>query len=495
MKESLKHAAIGGVKWTSLSSIVGVLGQLIQMAILARLLDSNDFGLMGIAVVVISFSTIFLDMGMTNVIVQRNDITRNEMDSLFWFNVLTGAVLFLLIYILAPVIADFYKEVELAAIIRWIACSFLIVPFEIQFLALLQKELDFRSIAQRDLISRLTGLAAGIIAAYYGMGVYALIILHLSTIAVATLCIIPLGWKRYRPGVHFNPRELKRFMKFGSFVMGDSLINFFNRSIDNLLIGKWLGMGSLGTYNLAKNFSMRPYMIINPIITQVTFPLLAKCKDDAQLSRGIYKKTINYLSALNFPVYMFIALFSEEVVAILYGGKWLEIVPVLRMLALGFMVRSVFNPMGALFISKGKPQLSFYWNLSLIFLIPAVIYLSVPYGIFSVAAAQFVLMVLLLIPAWKFLLFPVLEIPLQEYLVQIWIPLKTTIVALILPAGLKWFGITGSAIVNIATGGLLFFVGYLLAVRSLNVEIWVLMMEQPKVKKITGLLRKTKLSK
>lgn len=495
MKESLKHAAIGGVKWTSLSSAVGVLGQLIQMAILARLLDSNDFGLMGIAVVVISFSTIFLDMGMTNVIVQRNDITRKEMDSLFWFNVVTGAVLFLIIYVLAPVVASFYKEVALTSIIRWIACSFLIVPFELQFLALLQKELDFRSIAHRDLISRIIGLAAGITAAYCGMGVYALIVLHLSTIAVATIFIVPLGWKRYRPGIHFNPRELTRFMKFGSFVMGDSLINFFNRSIDNLLIGKWLGMGGLGTYNLAKNFTMRPYMIINPIITQVTFPLLAKCKDDAQLSRGIYKKTINYLSALNFPVYMFIALFSEEVVAVLYGGKWLEIVPVLRMLALGFMVRSIFNPMGALFISKGKPQLSFYWNLSLILLIPAVIYLSMPYGIFSVAAAQFILMVLLLVPAWKFLLYPVLQISIWEYLVQVWIPLRTTIAAIIIPAAFKWLGVTGLPLVNIVAGGLLFFAAYLLALRCLNTEIWGLMMEQPKVKRIFGLLKKVKLSK
>lgn len=495
MKESLKHAAIGGVKWTSLSSAVGVLGQLIQMAILARLLDSSDFGLMGIAIVVISFSTIFLDMGMTNVIVQRNDITRREMDSLFWFNVLTGCCLFLIIYLLAPAIAGFYREAALTSIIRWIACSFLIVPFELQFLALMQKELDFKSIARRELVSKLIGLTVGIIAAYCGMGVYALIVLHLTTITVATICIVPLGWKRYRPGLHFNPGELKRFMKFGSFVMGDSIINFFNRSIDNLLIGKWLGMGTLGTYNLAKNFTMRPYMIINPIITQVTFPLLAKCKDDAELSRSIYKKTINYLSAVNFPVYLFIALFSEEVVAILYGGKWLEIVPVLRVLALCFLMRSVFNPMGPLFISRGKPQLSFYWNLSLIFLIPVVIYLSVPYGGFTVAAAQFVLMFFLLIPAWKFLLFPVLGIKLLEYLVQIWIPLRTTLAALILPALFKWLGVSGFPVLNIIAGGILFSVGYLFALRWLNTEIWVLMMEQPKIKRIFGLLKKVKLSK
>jgi len=468
MSGGVKTAALSGVKWTSISSLYGVVLQLVQMGILARILSPADFGVIGIALVFITFSLIFLDGGLTSLIIQRDSLSSNQLSTMFWYNIFSGTFFFLLFFSLSDLISQFYEEPKLMGVLRMISISFLIVPFELQSLALLQKRYRFKEIAVREIISKSIGFIVGVLLAYHGYGVYSLVWLHLTTISLSTLLVLIPGLKIFKPRFYFRYVDIKSLVKTGYFIIGDNLLSFFNRMSDNLIIGKIVGVASFGGYNLAKNFTMRPYMILNPILTQVTFPIMANSKNNDELLRKIYLSTINFLCTINFSVYLFIVLNSTEIIQIIFGVKWLGIKNVFEALAMMFMLRSIFNPMGSLFLAKGKPQISFYWNLIMAFLFPLFIFLGSYWEVEGIAFAQMALLFILLIPSWKFLLFPILKFSLGQFLKQIVSPLICGGLTFALSYFAKILYSFSQPFLDFFISGLLFFSLYAILTRILN---------------------------
>jgi O-antigen/teichoic acid export membrane protein len=137
----LKQQAISGVKWTTLSSVINTGIQLVQLAILTRLLKATDFGLMALVMVVIGFSQMFIDMGISNAIIYKQKVTDNQLNSLYWLNIFAGIIIFVIVFFLSPFVSQFYHEPELKNLILLVGITFLIQPFGQQFMILLQKNL------------------------------------------------------------------------------------------------------------------------------------------------------------------------------------------------------------------------------------------------------------------------------------------------------------------------------------------------------------------
>lgn len=424
---TLKERAVKGIKWTSLSSIVGAGSQLLQLVILAWYLSPEDFGLMAIALVAIGFSQIFLDLGISNAIIHQQDITKKELDTLYILNIGSGITIFCVLFVLAPFLAAFYEEPELISVIRWVSFSFIIQPFGQQFLVLLKKELQFNEIAKRDILSKAVSLIVAVAFAVNEGGVYSLVFGNLSAAVASTALLLFVGLKYHRPSLFFKFCLVKESVKFGLFQMGENFINYFNTQFDSILIGKLLGIEALGIYEVAKNLAMRPAMIINPIIVQVTFPLLAKMQHDTASVKRTYLKTIKYLASINFPVYTFIFAFAEPLVLLLFGDKWIAAVPILRILSLYGMFRSTGNPVGALLLARGRADLGFYWNFCLFFLIPICIYFGSTFGIIGTALTLLALQVFLLVPAWAFLIKKSCNASFKEYFGQMKTPFLLSI--------------------------------------------------------------------
>lgn len=420
---NIRQTVVSGTKWTGLASFFGVFFQLLQTMVLARLLTASDFGVMGIALVVIGFSQLFMDMGFSSIVIQKKDISQVQLNTIFWLYIMLGGLLFLALYLCAPVAAGFYNEPELTTVIRIVGTGFLIIPIESLFISLIQKNLEFKRIAQREIISRILSFAAGLAAACFGWGIYSLVVLHMTGLLFSSVFVVRMGLKYFKPNRLFSIDSLKGMFSFGAYIMGDNIVNFFNKQIDVLLIGRFMGIHTVGIYNQGKNFSMRPYMVINPVITQVSFPLLAKLKDDTGALRKLYQNTITYLCYVNFPIYVFMALYAEEVVLVLFGSQWLEAVPVVQVLALSIMVRSVFNPMGSLLTAVGKPKVSFVWNLVLFCVTPVLLVAAVPAGLVTVCLAQLCLMLVLVYPYITWILKPVLQISIRSFLAPLLLPL------------------------------------------------------------------------
>jgi O-antigen/teichoic acid export membrane protein len=426
---NLKDEAISGVKWTTVSSVIVAVLQLVQLAILARFLEPSAFGLMAIVMVVIGFSQAFLDMGISNAIIYHQKITKDQLSTLYWVNILAGFILFVIISIVAPYIADFYEEVELSKLVRLVGLTFLIQPFGQQFMILWQKEMRFSEIAKIDIVNKSIALVVAVYFAYYGYGVYALVYGTLAGMVSQTIQFMYKGLQEYKPDFVFKIREIKEFLSFGAFQMGEKTINYFNRELDTLLIGKLLGSEALGIYTISKQLIMKPAEIINPIITKVAFPLMAKIQDDTLRLKNIYLKIIRYISSVNFPIYMLIFIFANDIVLILFGEAWLEAVDIVQVLSIFGALRSIGNPVGALLLAKGKVNWGFYWNLGLFIYIPLGIYISSYWGLVGISFGLVLMMLSLLTPNWYFLVRTLCKATFMEYHKQIFIPLIITIIS------------------------------------------------------------------
>lgn len=360
---SLKQKAITGVKWTTFSTVIVTTLQLVQLAVLARFLDPSDFGLMALVMIVIGFSQAFLDMGISNAIIHKQKISKDQLSTLYWVNILAGLLLFFIVSISAPYIASLYEEAELTELIMIVALTFIIQPFGQQFVVLWQKEMRFSEIAKIDIVNKSISLAVSVYLAYKGFGVYALVYGTLSGVVSQTIQFLYIGLKEYKPAFVFKVGEIKEFLSFGAYQMGERSINYISANIDKILIGKFIGMEALGFYNLAWQLIIFPLAKINPVVNKVAFPLYSKVQNELSKLSSYYTKSLSALFLITIPLLVFMFFYSYEIVFIAYGTGWEDTASLLRVLVVVGLMKAASNPSGALILAIGRADVGFWWNL------------------------------------------------------------------------------------------------------------------------------------
>ena len=426
---TIRQRAYTGLRWNGLSKGLVALGGLIQLYLLIRYLDPADFGLMAMVNVSLAFTYNFLDFGVNNAIVHKTDVSPRQLSSLYWFTILLGLVLGGIFYVLAPLVARFYETPPLTDLLRVLSLVFVINAFGNQFKVLLIKELRFNRVALIDLLGFAVGFVVTVGLALRGRGVYALVYGTLARTVVEALASVGLGGDRYRPSWHFRLGEARFFIQFGLYQMGERLLYFFNKQADLILVGKFLGPDLLGVYDVIKRFLLRPMEMIHPVLTGVTFPLMAKLQFQTERLRAIYLRQINYLCALNFPIYLLLFLAAEPVIVLMFGEAWLAYVWVFRGYVLVAMSYSTGNPVGTLLLAKGRAEWGFYWNLVLFFLIPMVVYGGLHWQLEGVVMALLLSQALLIFPNFYFLVRPLTASGSGPYFWQMLQPLLLSLAA------------------------------------------------------------------
>ncbi|WP_310993443.1 MOP flippase family protein [Aequorivita marina] len=417
--DPIKGSVIKGVKWTTLGTMGVAICSLLRLSILARFLDKADFGLMALTLFILGIINLFMDMGLTSAIFHKQKISKNEYSSLYWINLTFGVLVFGIIFFVSPYIASFYNEPLLAQLIVIMALAVLAAALGGQFKTIEHKNLNFRIIALVELTSSIISLALAIFLAYYGFGIYALIFSALFQYAVPNLFFWIRGVSLNPVRFHFKYSEALPFLKIGIYEVGSQFVNFFNRDLDILIIGKLFSTELLGGYSLAKQLVYKPAQIINPIITKIANPLLAKFQADIYVLKENYLKLINIISSLNFFVYLGIIIFAPLIVNILYGPKYESIVVLVRILSLYMYLRSLGNPIGSLVIATGKTNLSFYWNLFSIAIMAIFVFLGSMISIQAVAWAVTIGFMFLFVPNWWFLVKRMTGASLSEFMFAI----------------------------------------------------------------------------
>ena len=398
---SLNKQVYSGVQWITLSTITLVITQMVSTAVLVRLLDKSDFGLMALVMVVKGFADIFMDFGITVAILHKQDMSQNQYSSLYWLNMFAGII--------------FYHEI---ALLKLIPLMCLAIPFSSigrQQKTLLQKELYFRAIAVVDIISALMGLCAAFYFAYTGWGVYALVFSNLARYTVGNIIYFFVGVKIVPIKLHFKLSETLSSLKIGGYHTVSQVINYFTGSFDVLIIGKLLGAEGLGIYNLAKDLVTKPSALVAPIASKVATPIFSKMQDDSeQMNRSFFsvQKIVSYLNGF---VYLGVFALAEPFVAFYYGEKYLVCVPLIHVLAIYYFIRQYGDTIGMVCIAKGRTDIDMWWNIIVVCFTPFVLWIGAQYSILVVTFALLLSQLVLTYPGWYMYSNKLLGIPFIRY--------------------------------------------------------------------------------
>jgi lipopolysaccharide exporter len=363
---SLKRIAVSGARWTAISAGSVTAVQFLQTLILARLLAPEDFGLMAIVMMVIGFIQIYADTGVSGAIVHKQDTTINQLSSLFWLNMLAGLVVFVVTFASSSIVVAAY-EPRLGRLISYAALVFLISPLGAQFGLLLQKELEFATLAVCEIISAVFAAFVTVIAAIGGLGVFSLVLGRLGGACLTAGIFGFIGWRRWRPRLHFCRDDLKDYLRFGLYQMGQSTIVFLTSYVDQLYIGIVLGPQLLGYYVFAWNLVVQPMMKINYVLTRVAFPIFARVQlETKRLQRG-YHTLLWLLVTINSPVLIGCAATAPLFVPLFFGTKWLPAVIIIQILAFFSLIVSIMIPIDSVIFAKGRTDLLLTWRICILF--------------------------------------------------------------------------------------------------------------------------------
>lgn len=397
---NLRKTTVNGLKWTSLRTILQSVFQLVQIAVLARILPREAFGLVALTLMVVNFTTLFMDMGLNAAILNRKEPTREEYSSLYFLSIAVSLVVYVVLVFTGPLIAGFYQEDELLRLIPLLGLNVILMAIGRQHNTVLQKEFQFESIAVISLISVAAGLVVAVVTALLGWGVYSLVFSTLSVSLISNVWMMHRNTKKHPLMFRIRKKELMPFLKVGGYNMGSNLMDFFFRESDTLIIGKIMGADTLGLYTLAKQLVIKIYNILNPILMNVLNPVLSSIQSDKHRVKELVLKAVALVSLVAWPVYVLVAILSFPLLLILYGHDYTSGWLVLSAMAVTYLIQSVFTPSGSLQIATGRTDTGFYWTVVQAVCTPLLILITAPFGINAVAIGVAILNILFIVPHW-----------------------------------------------------------------------------------------------
>ncbi|EPM0503147.1 MOP flippase family protein [Klebsiella aerogenes] len=425
---SLREKTVNGAKWSAIATVASIGISFLQITLLARIIEPHQFGLLTISMLVIMIADTISDFGISNSIIQRKNISEVELSTLYWINVMIGLLVFFLVFVLSGLISDLLNQPEIKPLVQLLAFAFIIIPHGQQFRALLQKELEFSKIGLIETSSILIGFAITMCSALYYPFAITAIWGYLCMSICKTLMFAVVGRKIYKPILRFNYKSVSSNIKFGAYLTADALVNQLNSNIATVILSRSLGAVIAGGYNLAYNVAVLPPSRLNPILTRVLFPAFSKIQDDKEKLRTNFYKLLSFVGLINFPVLLGLLTVSDNYVITIFGEKWQFITPILQILCIVGLLRSIGNPIGSLLMAKARVDISFKFNVFKLFLFIPSIWIGATYfGGIGAALGFLIVQVINTYLSYFILIKPVLGSSYREYIQSITLPLVLTI--------------------------------------------------------------------
>ncbi len=400
---SLRGRAFAAVRWSAAITGMRVLLQVAQLAALTRILTPADYGLVAIASATLSFAQHFSDLGLNSALVQRRDVSTEQRSSLYWANLATAGVVALTMALAGVGIARWMSDDRLGPLIALCSVVVLVQASAAQLRAQAEKDLEFRAVVLIELAALLVAVGASILLARMGLGATSIVLGTLLGALLTALCAWAWLRRGWRPQLRLRMAEVRPFLGFGGRVVVNHIVNHVNLVADIFIGNRLLGPALMGLYAVPRNLALQIQDSINPIVTRVGFPLIAQLQADRAQVANVYLRTMRMTSSVNAPVYLFVFVFAPDIVALLLGADWQQSATILRILALWGAVRSTANPVGSLLLGVGRADLSLHWNLALLAVVPAVVWIGAGQGVVGLATSLLLLQLALFVPAWYFL--------------------------------------------------------------------------------------------
>jgi len=394
-EESLKKKTVKGVVWSSVErfSVQGV--QFLVMLVIARLLDPKDFGLVGMLAIFLAVAQSLIDSGFSLALIRKQDRTEVDNSTVFYFNIVVSAVLYLILYAIAPWVSDFYDEPQLCSLMRVLCLIVIINSFAVVQRAIYTASINFKTQAKASFIAALASGLVGVWMAYNGYGVWTLVWQQLLNAGINTLLL--WIYSNWYPRWVYSWQSFRELFAFGSKLLASGLLDTLYTNIYLLVIGKIFNAASLGYYTQADRFTKLPSSNITGILQRVTYPVLCSIQDDDERLREDYRKLLRLSAFVIFPMMCFLAGVAYPLVELLIGEKWRFAATLIIPLSFNMMWWPIHAINLNLLQVKGRSDLFLRLEIIKKIIGVTVLVLSIPFGLLFMCYAGIVTSIICLV--------------------------------------------------------------------------------------------------
>ena len=386
--DSLKGKVIKGIAWSAIDKIAVRGMSFLIGIIIARILMPSDYGVIGMVAVFITLSTLFVDSGFSQALVQKQDRTQTDMSTAFFFNLFVALCCYAILFAAAPLIAGFYDMPILASVLRVLGLNVICMSLGTVQRANLLIKIDFRTMAIVDILSVAISGTIGIFFAYRGFGVWALVIQNLIAQVATSTCLWIFG--RWRPSLEFSRASVSRLWTFGSKLLAAGTVSTCTREVYSIVIGKFYRSAELGYYHRAVQTTDVISGTINEIINASSFPILSSIQDERERLISVYSRLLSMTAFVVFPVMTLLAVVASPLVSVLLTDKWLPAVPLIQWLCFARMFTPVSSLNMNILNAVGRSDLFLKLDLSKLPLTILTMIITLPISVKAVVIGNFV---------------------------------------------------------------------------------------------------------
>ena len=357
---SLKQKAVSGVLWTSIQNFSQIFVSFISGIVLARLLEPEDYGCIGMLSIFMLISATFIDGGFGSALIQKKRPTDDDFSTVFFWNLGLSVVIYFILFFSAPLIATFYKTPILCDVLRVQGVVLIINALRAVQSNQLTKQFKFKKISITLTCSSVITLGITIWLAYKGWGVWALVTQNILLALIPTL----VYWltNKWIPRLIFSMKSFKELFGFGFYMLATTLVSTTVNNIQGLLIGRLYNPALMGYYSKAHSTEMLASTTISQVVSQVSYPLYSELQDSKEMMISAIKRITSIIAYITFPLMFLLILLAKPVFILLYSIKWVESVPYFQLLCLAGLAICLQSVNSQSISAIGKSKVMFKWG-------------------------------------------------------------------------------------------------------------------------------------
>lgn len=384
----IKKKAAKGMGWTYLSFGLAKILNLVTISILARLLVPEHFGVVSLATLTMDYLSVINDLGLSAALIQKRERIDESASIAFILNVIAGAILTLIIFLIAPYAALFFKEPQVTSVLQFLGLTFIITALGSVQNVLLQRELNFRKKIIPEIGSTVIKAIISISLAFAGFGVWALVFGQLAGVAFSSLLLwIIVPW---RPKFFWDSNIVKDMLKYGLSIMGNNAMSIWEDSFDYFVIGLIYTPTALGVYTLAYKLPQTLVLNILWIMTAVLFPAFSSLQNQIDALKESFLTVMRYVELLVTPICLGMIIAADPLIRIAFGEQWLDAIPILRVLSLYVWVVSIGFHVGDVYKAIGRPDILIKTSIPMFIVRLILLWIGAQYSLVGVAYGHLV---------------------------------------------------------------------------------------------------------
>lgn len=363
MAETLKEKTAKGLFWGALNNgTMQVIG-LVFGILLGRLLSKEDFGMMAMINVFPLIAIALQNSGFASAIGNLKSPTSNDYNAVFWFNILVGSSLYIILFFCAPLIAHFYNEPRLTALCRLAFVNILFSSLGTAQAAFLFKNMMVKQQAKASITATLVSSIAGVTMAWQGFAYWSLAVQGATYVGLNTLLV--WHYSSWRPSWKIDFSPVRRMFPFSFKIAATTIATKINDNVMNILLGKFYSNAVTGSYNQAYQWNSKCYLLLQGMLTPVTQPVLVSLSDDRERQLKAFRKMVRFISFLSFPLLLGFGLVANEFIVLALTEKWQSSAEMLQVLCIAGAVMPLYTLFSNVVISRGKSGIYFLCTVSL----------------------------------------------------------------------------------------------------------------------------------